>query len=169
MTAEAVAGQSSSAPTSTSGSGPTSTSGSASTSTSCSCSLLLLLREWIIGTGWDARLVAVNVGASGFEGVADTALRHPGGGGDRAVGRSARTQPTDGRDRVAGEFRLAFGALAFRQQPGHTRVGVLGVPASHRGRAHRERLGDLSWVAALIRISDTAANRRPAVSPASQA
>jgi hypothetical protein len=41
---------------------------------------------WIIGTGWDARLVAVNIDASESEGVADTALRYPSGGG-RSVGR----------------------------------------------------------------------------------
>ena len=77
------------------------------------------------------------------ERVADATLRHPGGGGDRAVGRPALAQPADGGDRVAGEFRLAFGALAFGEQPGHTGIGEPGLPAPHRGRSHRERLGDL--------------------------
>jgi hypothetical protein len=80
-----------------------------------------------IGTAWGARLVAVNTDTGWFEGVADTALRHPDSGGDGAIGRSALPQPADGRDGAAGEFRLAFGALAFRQQPGHTRIGMLGA------------------------------------------
>lgn len=60
--------------------------------------LLLLLRELIIKTGWGAILVTTSIGTAGFEGVADTALRHPGGGGDRSVGCSALTQSADSRD-----------------------------------------------------------------------
>ena len=96
-------------------------------------------RQVSIRTRWGARLLGVGVG----ERVADAALGHPGGGSDGAVGRAVLAQPADGGDRVAGEFRLAFGALAFGEQPGQTGIGEPGLPAPHRGRFHRERLGDL--------------------------
>ena len=94
-----------------------------------------------IGTCWGARLLGVGVGVG--ERVADATLGHPGGGNDGAIGRAVLAQPADGGDRVAGEFRLAFGALAFGEQPGQTGIGEPGLPASHRGWFHRERLGDL--------------------------
>ena len=102
-----------------------------------------LRRQCSIGTGWGPTLVGVAVDVGGSDSVADTALRHPRRGGDRAIGRPARTQPADGGHRLTGQLRLAFGAFAFRQQPGHPRIGEPGVPAPQRGRLHRERLGDL--------------------------
>ena len=106
---------------------------------------LLLLRQWIIGTGWGARLVAVSVGAGVDrpERVADTARRHPHRGGDAPVGRPTRPQPADRGDRVGCELRLAFGTFALGEQPGHTGVAAPGLPAPQCGRIHRECRGDL--------------------------
>ena len=100
------------------------------------------LRFWrpvSIRTRWGAGLFGVGVG----ERVVDAALRHPGGRSDGAVGRAVLAQPADGDDRVGGEFGLAFGALAFGEQPGQTGIGEPVLPAPHGGRFHRERLGHL--------------------------
>ena len=68
--------------------------------------------------------------------------------------------------------------VSLEARRGPLRCGTSALtPAADSACAHRHRVnGEVSnaaatctWVAALIRITDTAANRRPAVSPASQA
>ena len=68
--------------------------------------------------------------------------------------------------------------VSLEARRGPLRCGTSALtPAADSACAHRQRVnGEVSnaaatctWVAALIRINDTAANRRPAVSPASQA
>ena len=68
--------------------------------------------------------------------------------------------------------------VSLEARRGPLRCGTSALtPAADSACAHRQRFnGEVSnaaatctWVAALIRINDTAANRRPAVSPASQA
>jgi hypothetical protein len=81
--------------------------------------LFVLLREWVIATGWGARRVVLGVRAIRFQGVADTAVRHPSGRSNRSIGRSFLAQPADGRHSVITQFRLAFGG------PGSTK------PARH--------------------------------------
>ena len=96
-----------------------------------------------------------------YERVADAALRHPDVGADGAVGpppsRSWRMAATVS----AVSFDLRLGPLLRRA----ARPPGLGEPVSQRrtvAGVTANASATSSWVAALIRISDTAANRRAA-------
>ena len=103
------------------------------------------------------------------ERVAHAERRHPGRRGDLPQGRPCRVQLRDPRCQLRGQLRGPLRAPPGRHQPGHPARGQRLIPPPDRARVHPERLRHLALGAARSRTSCTAASRRPASSPASQA
>ena len=126
--------------------------------------------------GLPAALAGLTAGGRGLAARPDPAQRGPDGErrdpgrrGDLPQRLPGGVQPGDPRRQRGRQLRRALRPAADGDQPGHPAAGHRLVPPPDGGRVHPERLRHLALRAARSRTSCTAASRRPASSPASQA